>query len=49
MWKMNEKLDFLDALTSALKSYNILKQIKIKSLLKSMPLGAEIGYMPYFK
>ena len=25
MWKMNEKLDFLDTLASALKSYTILK------------------------
>ena len=49
MWKMNEKFDFLDTLVSALKSYTILRQEKIKFLLRSMPFGARIGYMPYFK
>ena len=49
MWKMNEKLDFLDSLASALKSYTILKQKKIRFLLRSMPFGAKISYMPYFK
>jgi len=42
-WKMNEKLDFLDTLASALKSYSILRQKKNKFLLKSMLFGAALG------
>ena len=48
-WKMNEKLDFLDILAFALKSYTILKLKKIEFFLRSMPFGAKIGYMHYFK
>ena len=46
---MNEKLNFLDTLASALNSHTILKQKKNKFLLRSMPFGGKIGYMPYFK
>ena len=46
---MNETFDLLDTLAPALKSDTILKQKIIKFLLESMPLGAKIGYMPYFK